>query len=517
MKTLISLCKSQSLQIINPKDPKFLKKSGFFFVIALIIGGYLCGYCFFAAYYLSKVGLLDLLPAAIFTIASLMALVSSVHRVEGTLIHLQDDAILYALPLSKRTILLSRLIPMYVETLLVLVVIFIPCMLAMSYFGNIAFDFYLRLIGLLPFAPMLPLALGILTGLIIHQISQRFRHSKYITILLTFAFVFIVYYYAFQMQNIENPTSIFEMISQMLASIYPLSQYFVDFLIHSDWIALLLYLAVQAISMAVIIAVISRTQANTTIKLTVKKSGGLKVSYQNSVLKALYKKEFRRYLSSVPYVTNTAIIYVLLLGVTIYLQFQDLDTVLQFLEIAEIKPMIVSALPLMIGFLIGSGTTTGCSISMEGKYFWQNKVLPVKPQTIFLSKILVNLTLSLPTLLIASLLLSHSLALNLQELMTVLILPALQAVLYSQLGLIFNIWIPHLSWESEMKAVKQGMAQMLVILSAMAFSFIPIGLMQTAVLPSTAILSVIAVITVIGITLCTIYLLKFASQKFQSI
>ena len=73
MKILVSLCKSQALQIINPKDPKLFKKIGLFTLLALIVGGYLVSYCFFAAYYLSKVGLLNLLPAAVFTIASLLA------------------------------------------------------------------------------------------------------------------------------------------------------------------------------------------------------------------------------------------------------------------------------------------------------------------------------------------------------------------------------------------------------------------------------------------------------------
>ena len=82
-------------------------------LLALIFIAYLYGYCFFAAMTLASIGLIDMLPPSIFTIASLICLMTSIYHVDGALLHAHDDVILGALPLSRKTIVLSKIIPIY--------------------------------------------------------------------------------------------------------------------------------------------------------------------------------------------------------------------------------------------------------------------------------------------------------------------------------------------------------------------------------------------------------------------
>lgn len=515
MKILYSLCCVSWWRIFNSRDPKWKRKVMLGGLLALIFIAYLYGYCFFAAMTLASIGLIDMLPPSIFTIASLICLMTSIYHVDGALLHAHDDVILGALPLSRKTIVLSKIIPIYISNLLIYLTVFLFGILAMVQIAPISFSFIWRLILLLPWAPLLPLAFGLVIGLIIAYISRRFVYSKQMSIVLTFAFIILLYVYIFNMQNVDDPSSLFAMLSTLLTNIYPLSSPFLHFLMDADWLSYSLYVFVQALSFFFLVWAFSHYKEPhaKTVQKRHKKVQSMK---SRRPLWALYRKEMRRYINSVPYVTNTAITYVLLIGACIYLQFQDLDQLLILLEIPELKEGITFVIPLVIGMMIGIGTTTSCAIAIEGKGLWQLKCLPIKVQTIFLAKIMVNLSLAIPSTLIIVVLLTNALHLDLLTAALTLIIPTLYAVFFSQIGLVGNLFFPHLNWTSEVKAVKQGTATMFVVITAMALGFIPIALMQFNISPNL-ILSGVIMVLVIGNIACACYLAKPGVKRFQQL
>ncbi len=512
MKIISSLCQVYALRILNFKDPKWKRKVLAFLFLALLFGSYLVGYCYFAAKILVGVGMLNLLPPAIFTIASVLALMTSIYHVDGALINAHDDVILGSLPITKKQLVISRVLPMYLENLLIILAIFIPCVAIMNLFEPLSLGFVLRLTILLPWAPMFPLGLGLLIGLMIAYISEHFKHSKLMSILLTFAFIFILYYYIFQMENIGDVSTLFELVSQILTSIYPLSNLFVNFLIDVKIVDLVLYVAIQLFALVSFIMFLTKYQHS---KKQAKQDKQVEITKikQSSILWALYRKELSRYFSSVPYVTNTAITYVLLLGGCIYLQFQDLDSLLVLMDIPELKEVFLSILPMMIGLMVGIGTTTSCSIALEGKSLWQLKTLPIKAQTVFLAKIMLNLTLSIPSVLLIAFLLMNALKFDVVTLGLMIGMPLLYATLFSQVGLIGNLFFPHLNWTSEVKAIKQGFATLFVMITALTLGMLPIALLQTD-LESATIIGTLVIVLIVGNIGCIIYLKQFAPKKF---
>lgn len=512
MKTLFSLCKIYVLRLINPQDPKLKKKLLAFVLLALLFGSYLVGYCYYAAKMLASVGMLDLLPPSIFTLASMFALMTSVYHVDGALINTHDDVILGALPITKKQLMLSRVIPIYIENLLLILAIFIPSMVMMNLFAPFSMAFMLRLLVLIPFAPMLPLALGLLLGLGIAYVSKRFKQSKLISILLTFIFIFVLYYYIFQMSNMSDATSLFGMISSLLTQIYPMASLFLNFLIDADIISLILYIAIQSLALIGFVMILSKYK-DVTFKTKKANQPTQIKSKQTSALWALYRKELRRYFSSVTYVTNTAVTYVLLLGACVYLLFQDLDSLLAILDMVMLKETIVCTLPMIIGIVVGIGTTTSCSIALEGKNLWQLKTLPIKAQTIFLAKIMVNLTLAIPSIFIIGGILMYALKLDLSSMILIIGLPLLYATFFSQLGIIGNLFFPHLNWTSEVKAVKQGFATFFVIIGAMTLGMVPIFLLQTNI-DQIMIMAILTIILVLGNIACYIYLNVIGPKQF---
>ncbi len=145
MKIISSLCQVYALRILNFKDPKWKRKALAFLFLALLFGSYLVGYCYFAAKILVGVGMLNLLPPAIFTIASVLALMTSIYHVDGALINAHDDVILGSLPITKKQLVISRVLPMYLENLLIILAIFIPCVAIMNLFEPLSLGFVLRL------------------------------------------------------------------------------------------------------------------------------------------------------------------------------------------------------------------------------------------------------------------------------------------------------------------------------------------------------------------------------------
>lgn len=515
-KTLLSI---HFLQLYNPKAPKNIKKILLYGFVLVVLGGYLFAYCFLAARFLSQAGLLSLLPAAVFTLGSIMMIISSCQQVRGSLQHYRDETFLFALPIPHKAIYLSRWLFIYLCNLAILLVILIPCMIAMHIYGHFAISFYLRLLPLFPFAPFMPMAIGMVAGLLIEAIARRFANSRIISIVLTFAFVFVLYYYIFNISAIEDATTILALISSMLAGIYPLSRLFIAFLCDSQIGHLVVYMLLSLGALLVMTGLTKCYPAIQNIKSAKKAKAKLQVkNHQSSVLGALFQKEWRRYFSSVPYVTNTAIAYVLLLGVAVYLQFQDIEPLLVYLEMLSYRSMIVWYIPFMIGFIIAIGTTSACAISMEGKNFWQLQVLPLQAKTIFQAKILLNLSLSLPSVSLAILLLGRALQCQLSDIAMIWLLSSLYALLFSQLGLLFNLALPHLTWDNETKAVKQGMAILLVLLASLLLCALPITFMITTKIDPVLIRRLMILVMILLNILVARYLNGPAGEKkFRSI
>ncbi len=163
--------------------------------------------------------------------------------------------------------------------------------------------------------------------------------------------------------------------------------------------------------------------------------------------------------------------------------------------------------------MVGIGTTTSCSIALEGKSLWQLKTLPIKAQTVFLAKIMLNLTLSIPSVLLIAFLLMNALKFDVVTLGLMIGMPLLYATLFSQVGLIGNLFFPHLNWTSEVKAIKQGFATLFVVITALTLGMLPIALLQTD-LESATIIGTLVIALIVGNIGCIIYLKQFAPKKF---
>ena len=118
-------------------------------------------------------------------------------------------------------------------------------------------------------------------------------------------------------------------------------------------------------------------------------------------------------------------------------------------------------------------STTNSSISLEGKSFWLLKTLPVSVDLIFLSKIMVNLTILVPTIIVGSTFFGIYLHFSLVEFIFLYLTPLVFAIFTSCFGLLANVMFPVFDYENEVKVIKQSMAVFLTIIIGMTVAIVP--------------------------------------------
>ena len=112
---------------------------------------------------------------------------------------------------------------------------------------------------------------------------------------------------------------------------------------------------------------------------------------------------------------------------------------------------------------------TAPSISLEGKYLWLPKSLPVSSWEVLQAKLRLHMLIALPPLVLVSVVTALVLGYEGQLFLLVLLLPTVFGVFSGFLGLFENLRHPNFNWINETQAVKSGVAGMgLVLLPVLA-------------------------------------------------
>ena len=93
---------------------------------------------------------------------------------------------------------------------------------------------------------------------------------------------------------------------------------------------------------------------------------------------------------------------------------------------------------------------------MEGKNWWIAKSLPLSAKNILDAKILMNLLLFLPFYFLSEIFLILALRPGAEELLWLLLIPAVFLLFSCVYGITVNLHFPVLNWENEVSVVKQS-------------------------------------------------------------
>lgn len=422
---------------------------------------------------LNMVGLLDRLPQLAMAITSFITLFTSIYKVKGILFGFKDYDLIMSLPVKTSYIVVSRFLLLYIVNMVISLIILIPATIVYGILANPPLWFYLlNTIGIF-MIPFIPMVLGYVIGLIIFLVSSRFRGSNYISILFSMLVLTAIMLLSLNTNN--TMVNMSSSLTDSIDGIYFLAKWFYLGVVKGSISYFILFILITCAIFGLFSYIIGvNFKKINTVMAAHNTKGNYKIRNirRGSPLYALYVKELKRYVSSSLYVLNTGAGLLMLTIGTIAIIFLQPEEIASIIEIPGAADQLGAVLPLLIAFMVSMVYISACSISLEGSHLWILKSSPILPKTIFLSKILVNISMTIPVIILNAVILIIALKINFIDSVFLFLIPIAYTCFSAVLGLLINLKLPNLNWTTEVVVIKQSASSMISSLS----SFFTVGI-----------------------------------------
>jgi len=459
-----------------PKDNKvkaFLIGLAILYAVGAMFFGF--GYLFFdLGAVLAAADKLEILLSFIYTYAVGMSALMILLRANGYLFQYKDYSVLGPLPIKPRVIMAVKMAIMLIVLYLPSLIITLPITVIYFYYAGIDVLSLAMFLILFMIIPLVPVSLVSFLSYLIARVTARARHRNIINIILMFSIVigFMVYSFSSSGDPDVNPlTGQVTAIEGMAAVYWPMA-WFANSVHNHAWLDFAFLTLSHLILFGAFVFVVGRLAVKTNqqggVIVTAKNNPHYKVIEQG-VYKTLIGKEFRKFIGVPLYAMNSGIGVVLMLILAIVSLFYQN-------ALGEFLPMLATegfggtmVIVIYVGFCVAMTFTPAISLSLEGKNLWVLKSLPLPSSRIMWSKITFNLLLAVPASLIAILLFSLSLKINVWE--TALLLPWAVSFGFaiSVFDAILNLLFPKIQFINEVEVIKQSIAALFAVFGGFFF------------------------------------------------
>ena len=445
----------------------FLVLAGVFLGVGNMLVG---GFC--------AIGLDWLYFAMMGLIALLLGVFGDVFNTYAGLYHAKDNELLLSMPIPPVKLLLVRLTGVYAMGLLYSGIVWVPGMVAYWIWGDPTVGSVILPIALFFVLGLFVLVLTCILGYVVALIAARLKNKSFVTVAISLVFIAAYYFFYFRaseyLQNLLLHAE--ELSGKVRANVWPLYQFglgaagkVVPFLIVSAMVAALF---------AVTVAVLSRSF----VRIATANRGEKKAAYREKTVKmqgvrqALFKKEWKRFISSATYMLNCGLGLLFLLAggaVALIKQTPLREKVVPLLqELPEIGGLAPTAILVMIILLGGTNCISAPSVSLEGKSIYLVQSLPVKAWDVLWAKGMLHIRLNLLPCLFCAVVLGEVLQVETTALLLVILGTIVFVAFHAALGLVLNLWKPNLSWTSEIVPIKQGASVALALFGSWGIALV---------------------------------------------
>lgn len=441
--------------------------------LAILVG---MGSLFFTAFIyfylmadgLESIGYLQLILIYTILVSTMVSLFTSIFKAQGNLFGSKDYDMLMSLPIKPWVILTSKLSMLLLSNYLFTPFVLIPGTVVYFLKCDSSPLIFLYLLVVYFFVPLIPIVLASIIAFILTYFSSKIRFKNLFITIGSLGLLALIMIFSMDINNIiEKIVTNSASIEEAIHKIYPPAFYFVNGLVKLDFISILKFIGISSLIFVIFICVLGRSFKTINAKLgeNYKKSNYTMTSLKtSSPIKALINKEIKRYFASSVYVLNTSVGSFLLLLSSLGIAIFGSDTIITLLEIPATQEIMPQMLVVMFSLFAVLTCTTCSSISIEGKNLWILKSSPIKVEDIFISKIVVNLIILIPSIIISALLLCFPLKLTFMDILWIIVIPVLLSFFMSFIGLLINLYFPKLDWTSEIKVIKQSLPPLLSML-----------------------------------------------------
>ena len=309
-----------------------------------------------------------------------------------------------------------------------------------------------------PIGSLIPASIGAALGTIVSRVGSTSSHKGATSIVALVAIVVVLAVLMDWMSGEVGDTDMIASLGDVVPAFCPPAAWIAGW---AAWdvpcIILLIIASLASATVVVLVASKCLMSLNSRNAITARKVSVAEARASRRLF-SLYRRDIRRYVSSRIYITNTAVGMLLLVLLSYMIAYTD-D--LNSSEFGQLMPLLTTAMPLFVSFFVALSCTTSVSLSMEGETRWILGSSPLRPWDIFLSKILVNITIVIPLELVSIAILATGLGISGMDLVLLIVVPTSYALFIPALGIVMNIRYPRYDWSSEYYAVKGGSVSML--------------------------------------------------------
>ncbi|MDD3397671.1 MAG: hypothetical protein PHR96_03960 [Clostridia bacterium] len=393
------------------------------------------------------------------------------YEIQGNFFKHEDFELVTSLPLKPLEIVVSKFLSILFFTYIYQSVILLPAVIIWFIYGSVTVSSVIFLILGYIFIPFFTLLICSTIAFLINYLTSKLRSSNSLNLIMLFIFFFglMVVMYLVQTE-LANIFSLGE-IPVVLYILMPTSILLFNALAYGSiiWFILFILSCVLcfALTMWLLASFHSKINKRLNNKKVAYKKGKLNFK-QKSVMQSLLHIEIKNYFNNNIYVFNT------LFGMIMLVIASVAGTILYFSNpaiIAGLTGEIIYIIVLLAYcFMCGLSITSNSSISLEGKALYVKKSLPLKTSQIFISKILLNIVVVLPFLIIGFLCILPALIalqLHLIAILSIFLVPLIMLCSLSTVSLMVNLWFPKLNYTTETEVVKQSLSVMITIFLGM--------------------------------------------------
>ena len=390
---------------------------------------------------------------------------------------------LLSLPLSRRTVVLSRVFSLYFEELLInagmLLTSGVCCQLVVK---ALPAAFWPVLILTVFLAPLIPLGVGGLVGLFVAMLTARMKNKSLFTTVFSMAFVVGVMFLSFNAGTMfTDMADIAGSLQARVFGLYPPARLFVEGLTGSVG-SFLIFAAISLVCLALLCLAAARGFAffygaiNATARGKAFRMGRQK---QTGVLLTLCRKELRQKYNTPAWILNTDMGTLMAVILTVLLAVGGKGAVQEVLEdVFGRGDQTVMLFGLILAVVQCLNLTATASVSMEGKGLWLVKSLPIRADAWLRSKLLVSMLPPTVGGLLCGLILTVAWRLPAWNALMILGFCLLFSWAFSVVELALGLHFSRFDWDSPTEVIKQGGG----VLLSMLITFLVVGVAAVLVI-----------------------------------
>ena len=449
----------------------------------------LMAYCIMSCVGYGVMGIIQVVPTMTAVMISAVAFIFTLLKTNGYLFNFKEYDMLMSLPFEAKTVAADKFLYMYIKSLPWFLSISVAMMIGYGTYAKPLFVVYPLWIILSFVLPVIPMLIAAFIGFLIAKVSSGFKKTHMIQTVLMMGIIILSICSRFIIEKIfkngqveDTLTSISDAMEGVGHVFWPVN-WFSKAITELSIGNMLLLVGVSLCCFEVVFILMGRSyqKLNSLFKTHgASKKYKMRAQKKSSVVNAIAFKEYKRLTGSSTYMTNAIVgnIMAVVLGVVALVVGIDRVMAVVLADAPISANILYPSFPLIVYFFIGMVPTTACSPSLEGKNYWIVQSLPIEKKALYQGKMLFQMYLSVPCMLIATLCLCISAKVPVYSTLLYLVEGIVLCGFSTAWGCVCGVKFMRLDWENEVEVIKQGAAVSVYLLPNM---FITMGVIVLVV------------------------------------